>query len=369
MSLKPLVSIVLGTRPEAIKLAPVIQAFKASENINTRVIFTGQHKEMVEQVMKLFDFKSNNNLDLMKHSQSLTHITCEVLKGLQKEFEKFNPNLVLVQGDTTTAFAATLSAFYANIPVGHIEAGLRTDVLNDPFPEEGNRRLISQIATLHFAPTINSKNNLIQSGVKGIIEITGNTVIDALLSISEKAPKSSMISKIGKNKEVIFVSIHRRENWGKRLENIIEGLKLILKKHDNVIIFMTVHPNPIVKNPITKSLSNNSRVILSDPLDYLELIKIIKGCRLILTDSGGLQEEAPSLGKPVLLMRETTERPEAISSGTAKLIGTDPNKILNETSKLLSNKNAYEKISKANNPFGDGKASQYILKHCEDFLL
>ena len=369
MSLKPLVSIILGTRPEAIKLAPVIKVFKGSKNLDTRVIMTGQHKEMVEQVMRLFHFKSNNNLNLMRQNQSLTHITCEVLKGLHEEFEKFNPDLVLVQGDTSTAFAASLSAFYANIPVGHIEAGLRTDILNDPFPEEGNRRLISQIASLHFAPTLNSKNNLINSGVKGIIKVTGNTVIDALLSISEKTSKSSHIQNVFKKKKVIFVSIHRRENWGQRLENIINGIKLILKKHENVLIFMTVHPNPIVKDPITRSLSDNSRIILSEPLDYVELIEIIKNCSLILTDSGGLQEEAPSLGKPVLLMRETTERPEAISSGTAKLIGTDSNKILDETSYLLSNKKAYEKMSKANNPFGDGNASKYILKHCEDFLL
>ena len=366
--LKPILSIVLGTRPEAIKLAPVIKVFQESKKFNMRIILTGQHKEMVDQVMNLFNLKIHNDLNIMKTQQSLTYITNSILKGLKDEFKKFKPEMVLVQGDTTSALSGALAAFYEGIPIGHVEAGLRTNNLNNPFPEEGNRRLISQIASLHFAPTELSKINLLKSNVDGIIKVTGNTVIDSLSLISKKANIPKIIRfKLGTDK-LIFVSVHRRENWGEKLENIIKGLKLIIKNHKNVCIFIPMHLNSIVRNPILDAFNNESRVILSEPLDYFELVGTIQNSFLLLTDSGGLQEEAPSLRKPVLVLRDTTERPEAIDAGTAKLVGTNPEKILNETTKLLLNNKLYKSMANATNPFGDGKASKRILDICMDYL-
>ena len=364
---KKLITIVLGTRPEAIKLAPVIKIFKNCEKFKTRVVITGQHKEMVHQVLRIFDIEPQKDLNIMQHKQSLTQITCLILEGLKKDFKEKKPSLVIVQGDTSTAFAAALGAFYAQIPIGHIEAGLRTNQLNDPFPEEGNRRLISQIGSLHFAPTNKSKLNLINSGTEGIIEVTGNTVIDALFMISKQnvIPK---FSGIDWKKKVIFVSVHRRENWGLRLQDIIKGLKLILREYKDIIILLPLHPNPIIKEPFLEAFQNTKEVVLIKPLNYSELVGTIKNCYALLTDSGGLQEEAPSLGKPVLVLRKTTERPEAIAAGTAKLIGTDPESILRETGNILINKKAYQKMSRAINPFGDGKASERILKICKEFL-
>lgn len=365
---KPIVSIILGTRPEAIKLAPVIKSFSGCENIQTRIIITGQHREMVNQVMELFNLNVNKDLNIMRINQSLNYITKKILEGLEEEFQKFRPSLVLVQGDTSTAFTGALCAFYKKIPIGHVEAGLRTNKLNDPFPEEGNRRLISQLATLHFAPTQESKANLINANVSGFIYITGNTVIDSLFMISQKAFTPIYEGINWKQNKVIFVSVHRRENWGERLQKIIKGIKLILDKHKDVVIFLPMHPNEILRNPLLTSFKNNQRVILSEPLNYFDLVGTIKNCFLLLTDSGGLQEEAPALGKPVLVLRDTTERPEAIKSGTAKLIGTNSKTIFEETEKLLLNKEKYEKMSKAINPFGDGKSSQRILKVCKAYL-
>ena len=365
---KPIVTIVLGTRPEAIKLAPVIKVFRDCNLINTRIIFSGQHREMVTQVMNLFNLKIDKDLDIMKHRQSLTHITNSVLSGLEDEFQKFKPNLVIVQGDTSTAFAAALSSFYEGIPIAHVEAGLRTNQLNDPFPEEANRRLISQIASLHFAPTEDAKINLLNSKVFGLVEVTGNTVIDSLLLISKKAVTPSYQGINWQYNKVIFVSVHRRENWGKRLEDIITGIKLILDKHEEVILLLPMHPNSIVRKPLLKSFKGNPRVILSEPLSYIDLVGTLKGCYMLLTDSGGLQEEAPSIGKPVLVLRNTTERQEAVKAGTAKLIGTNPSRILEETSNLLLNPKEYQNMSNAINPFGDGNSSLKILNKCMKFL-
>ena len=365
---KPIVSIILGTRPEAIKLVPIIKSFSECEKVHTRIISTGQHREMVNQVMELFDLKVDKDLNIMRINQSLNYITQKVLEGLDEEFQKFRPSLVLVQGDTSTAFTGALCAFYKGIPIGHIEAGLRTNVLNDPFPEEANRRLISQIATLHFAPTEESKVNLINANVSGDIHITGNTVIDSLFMISKKALTPKYEGLNWKLNKVIFVSVHRRENWGERLQEIIAGIKLVLDKHQNVFVFLPMHPNTIVREPLLESFKNNKRVILSDPLNYIDLIGTIKSCFLLLTDSGGLQEEAPALGKPVLVLRDTTERPEAVKSGTAKLIGTKSIKIFEETDNLLLDKKKYEKMSKAKNPFGDGNSSQRIIKICKSYL-
>ena len=340
---------------------------KFEEKFYTDYGITGQHKEMVHQVMKIFDIEVQKDLNIMQYKQSLTQITCLTLNGLKEDFKYNKPSLVIVQGDTSTAFAAALGAFYEQIPVGHIEAGLRTNQLCDPFPEEGNRRLISQIGSLHFAPTNKSKVNLLNSGINGIIEVTGNTVIDALITISKKNIIPNF-SGIDWKKKVIFVSVHRRENWGLRLQDIIKGLKMILKEYKNLIILLPLHPNPIVREPLLEAFQNTKRVILTEPLNYSELVGTIKNCYALLTDSGGLQEEAPSFGKPVLVLRNTTERPEAIDAGTAKLIGTDPKSILRETGNILINKKAYEEMSKAINPFGDGKASERILKICKEFL-
>ena len=302
--------------------------------------------------MKIFDLEMDKDLNIMKHNQSLNYITIKVLEGLEEEFQKYKPSLVLVQGDTNTAFTGALGAFYRNIPIGHVEAGLRTHNLGDPYPEEGNRRLISQIASLHFAPTKVSKDNLISSNVSGLIYLTGNTVIDSLLMISKKA-STPKFNGIDWNKDkVIFVSVHRRENWGERLIDIINGLKLILENHQDIRFIVPMHPNSIVRKPLLDSFKDNSRIVLHEPLNYVDLVGTIKKCFLLLTDSGGLQEEAPSLGKPVLILRNTTERPEAVKSGTAKLIGTKPKDIFKETTRLLSQKEKYEYMSNAINPFG-----------------
>ena len=368
MARLPRVTIVLGTRPEAIKLAPVIQEFRACKSLETRVVLTGQHREMVSQVMDLFGLSADLDLNLMTPRQTLTHVTCAALQGLRDDFQAFPPNLVLVQGDTTTAFAAALSAFYEQIPVGHVEAGLRTDNLLDPFPEEANRRLISQIAHLHFAPTKQSEANLQASGVVGRVLLTGNTVIDALLRMSERAPTLSDLSIDWDAQRVILATVHRRENWGERLKNIADGMLRVLDSHPDTVLLLPLHRNPTVREPLQELLGDHPRVVLTEPLDYDRLVAAMKGCTLLLTDSGGLQEEAPALGKPVLVLRETTERPEAVEAGTAQLVGTDPTTIHREASLLLENSEAYNAMAKAVNPFGDGQASGRILEAALELL-
>ena len=368
MARLPRVTIVLGTRPEAIKLAPVIQEFRACKSLETRVVLTGQHREMVSQVMDLFGLSADLDLNLMTPRQTLTHVTCAALQGLRDDFQAFPPNLVLVQGDTTTAFAAALSAFYEQIPVGHVEAGLRTDNLLDPFPEEANRRLISQIAHLHFAPTKQSEANLQASGVVGRVLLTGNTVIDALLRMSERAPTLSDLSIDWDAQRVILATVHRRENWGERLKNIADGMLRVLDSHPDTVLLLPLHRNPTVREPLQELLGDHPRVVLTEPLDYDRLVAAMKGCTLLLTDSGGLQEEAPALGKPVLVLRETTERPEAVEAGTALLVGTDPTTIHREASLLLENSEAYNAMAKAVNPFGDGQASGRILEAALELL-
>ena len=368
MARLPRVTIVLGTRPEAIKLAPVIQEFRACKSLETRVVLTGQHREMVSQVMDLFGLSADLDLNLMTPRQTLTHVTCAALQGLRDDFQAFPPNLVLVQGDTTTAFAAALSAFYEQIPVGHVEAGLRTDNLLDPFPEEANRRLISQIAHLHFAPTKQSEANLQASGVVGRVLLTGNTVIDALLRMSERAPALSDLRIDWDARRVILATVHRRENWGERLQNIADGMLRVLDSHPDTVLLLPLHRNPTVREPLQELLGDHPRVVLTEPMDYDRLVAAMKGCTLLLTDSGGLQEEAPALGKPVLVLRETTERPEAVEAGTARLVGTDPTTIHREASLLLENSEAYNAMAKAVNPFGDGQASGRILEAALELL-
>jgi len=363
-----LVTIVLGTRPEAIKLAPVIQAFQASGDFRTRVVLTGQHREMVEQVMALFGLVADHDLALMAPNQTLTHVTCAALQGLKQEFTAHRPALVLVQGDTTTAFASALAAFYEQIPVGHVEAGLRTDNLFDPFPEEANRRLISQVAQLHFAPTERSAANLRASGVIGEIITTGNTVIDALLLMARMAPDLPIEGLDWERQRVLLATVHRRENWGERLEDIGRGFLAVLERFPDTALLLPLHRNPTVREPLQALLGDHPRAFLIEPLDYDKLVAAMRGCTLLLSDSGGIQEEAPALGKPVLVLRRTTERPEAVDAGTAKLIGTDSTSILAETARLLEDPAAYEAMARAHNPFGDGQSSGRIVEAARRFL-
>jgi UDP-N-acetylglucosamine 2-epimerase (non-hydrolysing) len=362
------ICITLGTRPEAIKLAPVIQQFRNSPDFSTYVILTGQHKEMVTQVMNIFNLTADQNLEIMQAQQSLTDITYLTLQGLEKIYQQIKPDLVIVQGDTTTAFAASLAAFYQKIPIGHVEAGLRTDNIFNPYPEEANRRLISQITQLHFAPTTLAVENLQKSGVTGAIHHTGNTVIDALLTVANNNPQCDIPKLEWGKYRVLLTTIHRRENWGQPLEDILTGLSLILDKFSDVAILLPMHKNPTVREPIKSRLGGHNRVFLTEPLDYIQLVGAIKQSYLLLTDSGGLQEEAPSLGKPVLVLRENTERPEAITAGTAKLIGTNPDSILASTRELLSDSTVYENMANAINPFGDGHAAEKIVKIVRDYF-
>ena len=366
---KPLVTFVLGTRPEAIKLSPLILAFKASGKIRTNVILTGQHREMVTQVTNIFDIKEDLNLNLMQHGQSLTFITNSILNGLEEEFSRNKPQFILIQGDTTTAFAGALAAFYKKIPIGHVEAGLRTGSLDNPFPEEANRRLISQISTLHFAPTKSAYLNLINSGInKENIEITGNTVVDALKMIVKKDLGNKSNEIYSGSDHLILLTVHRRENWGENLKNIIIAIKKIIQSHSNVSIVLPMHKNKIVRDILKDELGQNPKVILTETLPYDQLISLMRNCYFIMTDSGGIQEEAPSLAKPVLVIRENTERIESIEAKTSKLIGTNPDNILKEVSELILNQTKHQEMAKAVNPYGDGHSSERILNHCLEFL-
>ncbi len=367
-SSKPSVCFTLGTRPEAIKLAPVIKIFQQSPHFQTQVVLTGQHREMVAQVMDIFGLKADRDLDIMQQGQTLTDITQRSLQGLEKLFKEIQPQLVIVQGDTTTAFAAALAAFYQQIPIGHVEAGLRTDHLFDPYPEEANRRLISQIAGLHFAPTDLSVTNLQKSSVTGEIHLTGNTVIDALLTVAAQQPDCPIPGLDWSKYRTILATVHRRENWGAPLQNIAQGFLKILEQFPDTAVLLPLHRNPTVREPLQKLLGDHPRVFLTEPLDYPQLVGAIQRCYLVLSDSGGLQEEAPSLGKPVLVLRETTERPEAVTGGTAQLVGTDSDKIAATAARLLNNPAAYQQMANAINPFGDGQASQRILSIAKKYL-
>ncbi|WP_375510199.1 non-hydrolyzing UDP-N-acetylglucosamine 2-epimerase [uncultured Nostoc sp.] len=362
------VCIILGTRPEAIKLAPVIQVFQKSSSFESQVILTGQHREMVEQVMQLFNIKADYDLEIMQVQQSLNDITCRSLQGLEALFNEKKPDLIVVQGDTTTAFAAALAAFYQKIPIGHVEAGLRTDDILNPYPEEANRRLISQITQLHFAPTPWAVENLHRSGVLGEIHMTGNTVIDALLNVAATQAVCNVPGLDWDSYRVLLATVHRRENWGEPLLAIAQGFLQILDKFPDTAMLLPLHRNPTVRVPLQELLGNHPRIFLTDPLDYGELVGAIGRSHLLLTDSGGLQEEAPSLGKPVLVLRDTTERPEAVAAGTAKLVGTTSENIFANAAELLSDPDAYEAMANAINPFGDGHAAERILQIVQNYL-
>ena len=355
---------IFGTRPEAVKMAPLVKELERREEIDVKVCVTAQHREMLDQVLDLFDIKPDFDLNIMKSKQSLTGITTRVLEGLAEVFEEQKPDMILVHGDTTTTFAGALAAFYQQIKVGHVEAGLRTFDKYFPFPEEMNRKLTGSMADLHFAPTSNSKNNLLREAVpEKDIFITGNTVVDAMKFTVDKEYvfETESLNKIDyENKKVIMVTAHRRENWGEGIENICLALKEIAEKNEDIEIVYLVHLNPIVKDVAHKHLENVERVHLLQPLDTKETHNLMNKCFMVMTDSGGLQEEAPHLGKPVLVLRDVTERPEAVAAGTVKLVGTDKEEIINSANLLIRNKSEYEKMSKSINPYGDGEASRRI---------
>ncbi|MDR0805282.1 MAG: UDP-N-acetylglucosamine 2-epimerase (non-hydrolyzing) [Enterobacteriaceae bacterium] len=361
---------VFGTRPEAIKMAPLVHALAADDYFESKVCVTAQHREMLDQVLKLFNIKPDYDLDIMRPGQGLTEITCRILEGLKPVLEEFKPDVVLVHGDTTTTLATSLASFYQRIPVGHVEAGLRTGDLYSPWPEEGNRRLTGHLAMYHFAPTETSKHNLLTEAIaENRIFVTGNTVIDALLWVCDRIRTDVNLRQemeqryafLQQHKKIILVTGHRRESFGDGFERICSALADIARTHPDVQVVYPVHLNPNVREPVKRILSHIDNVTLIEPQDYLPFVYLMDHAYLILTDSGGIQEEAPSLGKPVLVMRNTTERPEAVSAGTVRLVGTNIALILEEVSRLLTDENEYHQMSRAHNPYGDGKACQRIL--------
>ena len=361
---------VFGTRPEAIKMAPVIRVLEG--NFDIKLCVTAQHRQMLDQVLELFEIKADFDLDVMQPGQDLFDITSNVLLGIKKVLQTEKPDLVMVHGDTTTSMITAMAAFYLQIPVCHVEAGLRTHNINSPFPEELNRQITSRIASLHFAPTKKARQNLLNEKVPdNQIHVTGNTVVDALLSIVEKARivnfSDSVLKKMPflkkENKDlarIILVTGHRRENFGSGFEEICHALSILANENPNIQIIYPVHLNPNVREPVNRILSNLNNVHLIEPMEYLTFIKLMDLSYLILTDSGGIQEEAPSLGKPVLVMRDTTERPEAVEAGTVKLVGTNKNEIVKMVNLLLADSDLYMQMSKTYNPYGDGKASSII---------
>ncbi len=362
---------IFGTRPEAIKMAPVIKELEKHPNLFQSVVcVTAQHRQMLDQVLELFEIRPDYDLDIMKPGQDLFDVTCNVLKGLKPVLEKEQPDIVLVHGDTTTTMAASLAAYYSRIRVGHVEAGLRTGNKYAPFPEEINRRVAGALTDLHFAPTERAKSNLLAEGVPDTsIFVTGNTVIDALLAVAERVEKDRVLrsrfegqfSFLDPSKRLILVTGHRRENFGEGFEQICSALAEIARQTPDAEILYPVHLNPNVQEPVRRILGNSPQVHLIEPLDYLPFVYLMERCFMIITDSGGVQEEAPSLGKPVLVMRDTTERPEALAAGTVKLVGTNREKIVTEALLLLNDNSAYEAMGKAHNPYGDGLAASRII--------
>ena len=366
------VLIAFGTRPEAIKMAPVVNSLKCSDILQTQVLVTAQHRAMLDQVLRLFDIKPDYDLDLMRENQDLFEITSAILSGVRNILADYKPDLVLVHGDTTTAMAISLAAFYLQIPVAHVEAGLRTGDLLSPWPEEMNRRFVTMTANLHFAPTEDAKINLINENVDPrTILVTGNTVVDALKMISlklnnEPSNIENVVQKFGfdNEKKLILVTGHRRENFGLGFERICKAI-LKLAERDDVQIVYPVHLNPNVQKPVTEMLSGHENITLIKPLEYLPFVHLMKHSYLILTDSGGIQEEAPSLGKPVILMRNTTERPEAVDAGSVKLVGTEVSDIVHAAESILDNREMYLRMANAVNPYGDGLAATRIFQTIE----
>lgn len=361
---------VFGTRPEAIKMAPVVDHLKNDPRFEGKVCVTGQHRQMLDQVLELFEIKPDFDLNIMKVGQDLTDVTSEILLGLRAVLKEFKPDYILVHGDTATTLSATLAAYYQQVKVGHVEAGLRTNNIYSPWPEEGNRKVTGCLANLHFAPTETSKNNLIVENVpQESIFVTGNTVVDALFMVRDRLNKDGSLSArlseafhfISNDRRVVLITGHRRESFGEGFEKICQAVSELASCFSDVDFLYPVHLNPNVSEPVNRLLSGKKNVFLIPPQDYLPFIYLMNRASIILTDSGGIQEEAPSLGKPVLVMRNTTERPEAVEAGTVKLVGTDVGKIVQEVTSLLTDKTAYEAMSIAHNPYGDGDAAIRIL--------
>ncbi|MFC5520230.1 non-hydrolyzing UDP-N-acetylglucosamine 2-epimerase [Polaromonas jejuensis] len=368
MALKVLT--VFGTRPEAIKMAPLALALAADARFESAICVTGQHREMLDQVLDLFAIHPTFDLNIMKPGQDLTDVSTAILQGMKGVFARFKPDVVLVHGDTATTFAASLAAYYQQIPVAHVEAGLRTGNIYSPWPEEGNRKLTAMLAAKHFAPTETSQANLLAEGIaRDKIIVTGNTVIDALLDVVARLNDDSALRAkaaapsafLDPQRKLILVTGHRRESFGGGFERICQALTQVAQQHPDVDIVYPVHFNPNVREPVNRLLSQTSNIHLIEPLDYLPFVYLMSRAYIILTDSGGIQEEAPSLGKPVLVMRDTTERPEAVAAGTVKLVGTDTANMVRELNQLLTDDDAYRSMSHAHNPYGDGKACQRIL--------
>jgi UDP-N-acetylglucosamine 2-epimerase (non-hydrolysing) len=363
--------VVFGTRPEAIKMAPLVNALKADHRFDSKVCVTAQHREMLDHVLELFKIKPDFDLNIMKANQTLYDVTANILISLKPVLENFKPDVVLVHGDTATTFAASLAAYYQKVKVGHVEAGLRSGNIYSPWPEEANRKLTSAIANYHFAPTSGSKDNLLNEGVpESEIIVTGNTVIDALFWVQEKLKQSVKLSNqlaskfnyLDPNKKLILVTGHRRESFGGGFERICEALRQIATNNQDVQVLYPVHLNPNVQEPVNRLLRDFKNIYLIEPQQYLPFCYLMDRASIILTDSGGVQEEAPSLGKPVLVMREITERPEAVDAGTVRLVGTNTELIVSQVDLLLTDSIEYKKMSKAHNPFGDGHACGRILE-------
>ena len=363
---------IFGTRPEAIKMAPLVKELEKRKEIKSIVCVTAQHREMLDQVLKVFDIKPNYDLNLMKQGQTLSEITSRVLLGLEEVIKEVKPNIILVHGDTTTTFAGALAAFYNNVDIGHVEAGLRTWNKYSPFPEEMNRQMVDCLTDMYFAPTEVSKNNLLIQGInEDKIYITGNTAIDAMKYTVKDTYYNEIFDWVGEDK-LILLTTHRRENLGDPMRNIFNAVKRLVIEVPNIKVVYPIHLNPNIRKIADEVIGNNDKIKIIEPLEVFDFHNFINKSYLILTDSGGIQEEAPSLGKPVLVLRDTTERPEGISAGTLKLVGTNEDTIYNETIKLLLDNNKYIKMSKANNPYGDGFASQKIVdeiinKYKEEF--
>ncbi len=376
------VMLVFGTRPEAIKMCPLVKEFqKHNDEFETIVCVTGQHREMLDQVLNIFEVKPDFDLNIMKQGQDLYDVTARVLTGMRDVFKECKPDVVLVHGDTTTSTAAALAAFYQQIPVGHVEAGLRTHNIYSPWPEEMNRQITGRIANYNFSPTPLSESNLKEEKAQGEIYVTGNTVIDALHMVVNKLKNDESLAKeqegilkkagydvnrLADGRKLVLITGHRRENFGEGFIHMVTAIKDLKNKYPDVDFVYPMHLNPNVRKPIHEvfgeDLSNLDNMFFIEPLQYLEFVYLMEKATIVLTDSGGIQEEAPGLGKPVLVMRDTTERPEALASGTVHLVGTDYQKIMDEVSTLLEDENAYEKMSKAVNPYGDGKACERIVK-------
>lgn len=356
---------VFGTRPDAVKMAPVVIELRRYEpRVQVQVVVTGQHREMLDQVLRVFRITPHYDLNIMQHGQTLTQITVRVLEGLDGLLREQKPHVLLAQGDTTTTFVAALAAFYHQVAFGHVEAGLRTHHKYNPFPEEMNRRLAGAVADLHFAPTPKARDNLLREGVPAErIWVTGNTGIDALLFVAQQpypATDPILQQAMSSPLRTVLLTAHRRENWGEPLRRICTAVKRLVERFDDIQVVFPMHRNPLVRQTATEVLNGVPRVLLTDPPDYAPFVKWMQHATLILTDSGGVQEEAPSLGKPVLVLRETTERPEGLEAGTARLVGTDTDRIVEEASCLLTDADAYGQMARAINPYGDGKAAQRI---------